>query len=122
MLIDLRDNRSLQKSLNFTIPPNAVPDSEKIEVSVAGSFLGPAMIHLEDLTRLATGCGEQNLVHFMPDLVILQYLKVTRQLTPTIENEALLNLETNYQQQLTYKRPDGSFSPFGSRDIAGSVW
>lgn len=97
-------------------------DSEKIEVSVAGSFLAPAMIHLENVIRLPTACGEQNLVRFMPDLIILQYLRSTRQINPTIENEAIRNLETNYQSQLTYKRGDGSFSPFPSRDTNGSVW
>lgn len=91
-------------------------------MSAVGSFLGPAMIHLEDLIRLPAGCGEQNLVHFMPELIILQYLRITQQLTPTIENEAIRNLETSYQQQLTYKRADGSFSPFGPRDTNGSVW
>lgn len=80
------------------------------------------MIHLENLIRLPTACGEQNLVHFMPDLIILQYLRSTRQINPTIENEAIQNLETSYQQQLTYKRDDGSFSPFASRDSNGSVW
>lgn len=118
----MRNTKNLEKSLNFSLPKNAVTDSEKVEVSAVGSFLGPAMIHLDNLMRLPAGCGEQNLVHFMPDLIILQYLRVTQQLTPTIENEAILNLETSYQQQLTYKRADGSFSPFGSRDSTGSVW
>ncbi|XP_023015119.2 thioester-containing protein 1 allele R1 isoform X1 [Leptinotarsa decemlineata] len=122
ILVDLRTNPNFRSSINFTIPENAVTNSEKIEVSTVGSFLGPAMIHLENLIRLPAGCGEQNLVHFMPNLIILQYLRVTRQLTPTIENEALMNLESSYQQQLTYKRPDGSFSPFGWRDTNGSVW
>ncbi|KAG5896879.1 hypothetical protein JTB14_033520 [Gonioctena quinquepunctata] len=122
VLVDMRNTQNFRGSINFTIPENAVPNSEKIEVSAVGSFLGPAMIHLEDLIRLPAGCGEQNLAHFMPNLIILQYLRVTRQLTPTIEKEALMNLESSYQQQLTYKRQDGSFSPFGWRDTNGSIW
>ncbi|KAJ8960843.1 hypothetical protein NQ318_020139 [Aromia moschata] len=122
MLMDLRDRRDLKTSLNFTVPKNAVPGSEKIEVCAVGNFLGPAMIHLEDVIRLPSDCGEQNLVHFMPNLIILQYLSSTRQLNPTVYNEAVSNLETSYQQQLTYKREDGSFSPFGVRDATGSVW
>ncbi|CAG9825408.1 unnamed protein product [Phaedon cochleariae] len=122
VLIDLRTEQNFKKSINFTIPPNAIPDSEKIDASVVGSFLGPAMIHLENLMRLPTGCGEQNLARFMPNLIILQYLRVTRQLTPTVQNEATRILETSYQKQLTYKRADGSFSPFGWRDTNGSVW
>ncbi|KAJ8921010.1 hypothetical protein NQ315_015806 [Exocentrus adspersus] len=122
VLLDLREARNVKHSINFTIPKNVVADSEKIEVSTTGSFLAPAMIHLENLIRLPTGCGEQNLVHFMPDLIILQYLRSTRQINPAIENEAVQNMETSYQQQLTYRREDGSFSPFGSRDTNGSIW
>ncbi|KAH0819427.1 hypothetical protein GEV33_003364 [Tenebrio molitor] len=62
------------------------------------------------------------MVHLMPNLIILQYLRYTRQITPTIQNEALELLEKGYQQQLSYKRTDGSFSAFGMRDPDSSVW
>lgn len=58
----------------------------------------------------------------MPNLIILQYLKTTNQLTPTIQNEAISFLEKSYQKQLQYKRADGSFSPFGDRDSSANVW
>ncbi|EFA04694.1 CD109 antigen-like Protein [Tribolium castaneum] len=122
VLIDLRNNPNYKKSINFTIPQNMVTGSEKIEVSAVGDLLGPTMVHLENLIRLPTGCGEQNLIHLMPNLIILQYLRYTRQVTPTIQNEALDLLEKGYQQQLSYKRKDGSFSAFGMRDEKSSVW
>lgn len=118
----MRQSSVFKKSINFTIPKNIVEESEKIEVGTVGNLLGTSMIHLDNLIRLSTGCGEQNLVHFMPNLVILQYLKGTQQLTPTIENEAIKNLETSYQQQLQYMRKDGSFSPFGDKDDSSNVW
>jgi len=31
-------------------------------------------------------------------------------------------METGYQQELTYRRSDGSFSAFGSADASGSTW
>jgi len=31
-------------------------------------------------------------------------------------------METGYQQELTYRRSDGSFSAFGSVDASGSTW
>lgn len=31
-------------------------------------------------------------------------------------------MESGYQQELTYKRKDGSFSAFGSVDPNGSTW
>lgn len=122
LLIDLRKSDFFKGNLSIDIPKYIVKDSEKIEVSVVGDLLGPTMINLENLIRLPTGCGEQNMVHFMPNLIILNYLRNTEQLTPTIQKEAIEHLETAYQQQLTYKRPDGSFSVFGKRDGNGSIW
>ncbi|CAG9766032.1 unnamed protein product [Ceutorhynchus assimilis] len=122
VLIDMRQSTNFKKTLNFTIPKNAIEGSTKIEVSTVGNLLGVSMIHLENLIRLPSGCGEQNFVRFMPNLVILEYLKSTRQLTPTIQNEAIGFLETSYQEELQYKRADGSFSPFGDRDSTSSVW
>lgn len=122
VLIDLRRNDFYRGNISLQIPKNVVPNSEKIEVTAVGDILGPTMVNLEHLIRLPTGCGEQNLVRFIPNLIILNYLRNTGQITPAIENEAIKNLELSYQQQLTYKRPDGSFSVFGERDAAGSTW
>jgi CD109 antigen len=122
VLIDLRNNPNYKNSINFTLPENLVTGSESIEVAAVGDLLGPTMVNLEQLIRLPTGCGEQNMVHLMPNLIILQYLRYTRQITPTIQNEALELLEKGYQQQLSYKRTDGSFSAFGMRDPDSSVW
>ncbi|RZC42764.1 CD109 antigen [Asbolus verrucosus] len=122
VLIDLRNNENFKKTINFTLPENIVTGSERIEVSTVGDLLGPTMVNLENLIRLPTNCGEQNMMHLMPNLIILQYLRYTRQITPTIQNEALDLLEKGYQQLLTYKRDDGSFSAFGTRDQFSSVW
>ena len=107
------------------------------------------------------GCGEQNMLNFVPNVVILNYLRVgntivlkcfeimvpyiirmydlyvlgflvsnlyvsyvqsVRQLTPSIEAKAIKHLETGYQQELTFRRTDGSFSAFGGADSVGSTW
>jgi hypothetical protein len=46
----------------------------------------------------------------------------TNQLTQVIEGKALKYMETGYQQELTYRHSDGSFSAFGSSDPSGSTW
>lgn len=46
----------------------------------------------------------------------------TRQLTTAVETKSLKYMETGYQQELTYRRSDGSFSAFGSADASGSTW
>ena len=49
-------------------------------------------------------------------------LQNTNQLTQVIEGKALKYMEAGYQQELTYRHSDGSFSAFGSNDPNGSTW
>lgn len=122
VLIDLRKSQSYKGNISFDIPKNVIPETEKIEASLIGDILGPTMVNLENLIRLPTGCGEQNLVRFMPNLIILNYLRSTGQTTPAVENEAVSLLEKSYQTELSYQRKDGSFSMFGDRDDISSTW
>lgn len=71
---------------------------------------------------MPNGCGEQNMLNFVPCIVAINYLKNTGQLTKAIESKALNFMEIGYQKELTYKHPDGSFSAFGASDDSGSTW
>lgn len=43
-------------------------------------------------------------------------------MTQAIQGKALRYLEVGYQQELTYRHKDGSFSAFGESDASGSTW
>lgn len=49
--------------------------------------MGPTLNHLGNLLRLPFGCGEQNMIHFAPNVFVLKYLQKTRQLSPDVERE-----------------------------------
>lgn len=57
-------------------------------VFVSGDVMGPTLNNLDRLLRLPFGCGEQNMIHFAPNVFVLKYLQKTRQLSPDVENEA----------------------------------
>ncbi|KAF5295443.1 hypothetical protein FQA39_LY13104 [Lamprigera yunnana] len=122
VLVDLRKKSSYKGNITLDLPKNYVSGSENIEISAIGDLIWPAVNNLNNLIRLPTACGEQNLIHFVPNIIILNYLINNDQLSPTILTTAVKNLETAYQEQLTYKRDDGSFSAFGKRDGKSSVW
>ena len=42
-----------------------------------GDIMGPALSNLDHLVRMPTGCGEQNMVGFTPNIYVLKYLKST---------------------------------------------
>jgi CD109 antigen len=49
VFIDLRNNPEFKSNITVTIPPNAVPDSTKIEASAIGDILGPSIDNLDKL-------------------------------------------------------------------------
>jgi len=62
------------------------------------------------------------MLNFVPDIVILEYLKASGTLTDEIKAKAIRFLESGYQRELTYRHTDGSFSAFGESDLQGSTW
>jgi CD109 antigen len=60
--------------------------------------------------------------NFVPNIVLIDYLTATEQLTPAIEQKVKEHLKLGYQSQLNFLHDDGSFSVFGKNDRKGSVW
>lgn len=112
-------------SLSVEIPPDVEPASSGIDLSVGGDYIVPTLDNLDKLVDMPTGCGEQNMVHFAPNILILQYLKATggyrkeRALVNTIKSY----IDIGYQQQLSYRYMNGGYSVFGeSVDNEASTW
>lgn len=54
-----------------------------------GDILSSAMQNLQNLVQMPYGCGEQNMVRFVPNIYVLNYLKETQQLTEKIKSKAI---------------------------------
>ncbi|CAC5405667.1 CD109 [Mytilus coruscus] len=122
VVIDLRRKTRFSTNVPITFPAFVIPDSEFIKISVIGDLIGTTLAGVEDLLRMSYGCGEQNLVRFVPNVFISVYLKVTNRLTNDIKDKVDRYLSAGYQRQLSYARFDGSFSAFGNSDRYGSTW
>ncbi|XP_054003817.1 CD109 antigen-like isoform X1 [Hylaeus anthracinus] len=120
--LDLRSKATVSTNFTINIPKNAVPGSEHVEISAVGDILGPSILNLANLIKLPAGCGEQNMLNFVPNIMILNYLKNTNQLTQAVQGKAIRYMEIGYQRELTYRHDDGSFSAFGMSDSSGSTW
>ncbi|XP_067663567.1 CD109 antigen-like [Haliotis asinina] len=122
ILVDLTSEDSFETQLSVSSPPGLVSGSERVRLTVTGDLLGPSLDGMENLLSLPTGCGEQNMLKFAPNIYIANYLMATKQMTSALEERIKTFLEVGYQRQLSYQRNDGSFSTFGERDEAGSIW
>ncbi|KAG5667284.1 hypothetical protein PVAND_015270 [Polypedilum vanderplanki] len=78
--------------------------------------------NLNKLIRMPYGCGEQNMLNFVPNIVVLEYLTNLKKLTPEVEEKCKKYMEVGYQKELTYMHDDGSYSAFGKSDKSGSTW
>ncbi|XP_073659112.1 C3 and PZP-like alpha-2-macroglobulin domain-containing protein 8 isoform X2 [Tursiops truncatus] len=115
-------DESYSEAFTLGVPHSAIPGSERAAAAIIGDVMGPTLNHLSNHLRLPFGCGEQNMIHFAPNVFVLKYLQKTRQLSPEVERETTDYLVQGYQRQLTYKHQDGSYSAFGERDKSGSMW
>lgn len=121
-LIDLEKRKEYTERVNISLPSKLIPGSGFLTVSLIGDLIGSSLNGIEDLCRLSYGCGEQNMIHFVPNIVILDYLKREKKLTPELEKKIMGFVEVGYQTELKFKRLDGSFSAFGELDAEGSTW
>ncbi|VIO95510.1 Uncharacterized protein BM_BM11471 [Brugia malayi] len=125
IMIDLtqtNDSTEIKKQIDMQFPRDAVEGSRKARFDVIGDLLGSALANIDSLVRMPYGCGEQNMINFVPNIAVLRYLKVTKQAGTQIENKAKKYMESGYQRELTYRRDDHSFSAFGQSDKHGSTW
>ncbi|XP_045726976.1 pregnancy zone protein-like [Mirounga angustirostris] len=114
----------VSEKLSLKVPSDVVEGSARATYSVLGDILGSAMQNLHNLLQMPYGCGEQNMVLFVPNIYVLNYLNETRQLTETIKSKAISYLISGYQRQLNYKHSDGSYSTFGDHSgrSQGNTW
>lgn len=75
-LLDLTAKPQIMENITIDIPKNAIPESAMIEVSVVGDLVGSAIKNVENLIQLPVGCGEQTMVNFVPNIMVLRYLQV----------------------------------------------
>ncbi|XP_033103838.1 CD109 antigen-like, partial [Anneissia japonica] len=112
-----------KKSFPIELPPaGLVEGSVRVVLSATGDIMGPTMSGLDELLRVPSGCGEQNMIGFAPDVFIYDYLENTNQNNLEIKEKALRFMNIGYQKELTYQHKDGSFSAFGDHDPSGSTW
>jgi hypothetical protein len=59
-----------------------------------GNLLGQSLNGLGSLLQMPSGCGEQNMLNFAPDVYILKYLETTGQSSGSIAQDALTFIST----------------------------
>lgn len=115
LYVSLKDNENFTTFYMTSIPSNVVPDSEYLKLSISGNMLLPTLENLQDLVNKPKGCGEQNMINFVPNILVMEYLSATRQYKEYTDLVAKVQkyIEIGYQQQLKFRHSEGGYSVFG---------
>ncbi|XP_043202427.1 alpha-1-inhibitor 3-like [Amphibalanus amphitrite] len=123
-----KDGGSNTHVFELGFSPRVVPGSSRAVVSIYGDPLGQAITQLtglESLVKVPHGCGEQNMVYLVPNILVHQYMKAKDILSAELKKKTVDNMLSGYQRQLRYRHSDGSYSAFGEsrwRRTQGSLW
>ncbi|ESO82800.1 hypothetical protein LOTGIDRAFT_211452 [Lottia gigantea] len=120
--VDLSETTAYDDEVDIWYPIDVVSGSRRAEVQVTGDVMGPALDGLEKLLQVPYGCGEQNMISFVPNIYVCDYLTSVGKITEDIRSRSVKNMQRGYQRELKYRHGDGSFSAFGESDESGSTW
>ena len=96
-----------------TIPKAAIPDASTILVKIYPGLFSQAVEGLDSLLRMPFGCFEQTSSVTYPNVLVLDYLKSTKQAKPELQMKAEQYINVGYQRLLSFEVKGGGFSWFG---------
>ena len=95
------------------IPQDSIDDASRILVKIYPGFLSQVVEGLDKIFRMPSGCFEQTSSSTYPNVLVLDYMKRTKQITPEIQMKAESYINSGYQRLLTFEVPGGGFDWFG---------
>ena len=98
---------------DVVIPPGAIADASKIFVKLYPGALSQVVEGLDSILQMPGGCFEQTSSSTYPDILVMDYLKTSKKITPEIQAKAEGFISLGYQRLVTFEVPGGGFSWFG---------
>ncbi len=113
-LVNFNDRLEGVVEKTITIPPNATDDGSTILVKIYPGVFSQIVEGLDNILRMPFGCFEQTSSTTYPNILVLDYLKTTKQLSPEIQMKAEGFINTGYQRLLSFEVNGGGFEWFGN--------
>jgi uncharacterized protein YfaS (alpha-2-macroglobulin family) len=97
-----------------TIPERAIAGASTILVKIYPGLFSQAVEGLEAMLRMPFGCFEQTSSVTYPNILVLDYLKSTKQAKPELQMKAEQYINVGYQRLVSFEVEGGGFSWFGN--------
>jgi uncharacterized protein YfaS (alpha-2-macroglobulin family) len=98
---------------DLVIPAGAIDDASKIFVKLYPGALSQVVEGLDSILRMPGGCFEQTSSSTYPNILVMDYLKTSKKITPETQAKAEGYISLGYQRLVTFEVPGGGFSWFG---------
>ena len=103
--------KSVKKTVN--IPEGAIADGSNIVVRIYPGVFSQVVEGLDKIFQMPGGCFEQTSSTTYPNILVLDYLKSTKKITPEIQMKAEGFINLGWQRLVSFEVPGGGFSWFG---------
>lgn len=112
----ITQNGRLTGSIQHTIafPKGRVEGADKLFVKIYPGFFSQVVEGLDAILQMPYGCFEQTSSTTYPNILALQYMKLTGKITPSIEMKAKEYINLGYQRLLTFEIDGGGYEVFGN--------
>ena len=97
-----------------TIPQEALDNASKIFVKVYPGIMSQIIEGMDAILQMPYGCFEQTSSTTYPNILVLDYMKQVKKITPEIRMKAESFIATGYQRLLSYEVAGGGFEWFGN--------
>ncbi|MHC4505702.1 MAG: alpha-2-macroglobulin family protein, partial [Planctomycetota bacterium] len=97
----------------FTIPERAIDGASDLIVKIYPGSFSQVLEGLDSIFRMPYGCFEQTSSVTYPNILVLDYMRRTKQIKPEIEMKALNFINLGYQRLLSFEVAGGGFDWYG---------
>ncbi|MFW6163174.1 MAG: MG2 domain-containing protein, partial [Planctomycetota bacterium] len=97
----------------IAIPPEAIDGASDLIVKIYPGAFSQVVEGLDSIFRMPHGCFEQTTSTTYPNVLVLDYMRRTRQIQPELELKALNYINLGYQRLVSYEVSGGGFSLYG---------
>lgn len=95
------------------LPEEAIPGTQSIQVKIYPGVVSQVVEGLDSMLRMPYGCFEQTSSATYPNVLVLDYLQASGQVSPEVQFKAEDYINIGYQRLTTFEVPGGGFSLFG---------
>uniref|UniRef100_A0A7V3RI59 Alpha-2-macroglobulin n=1 Tax=candidate division WOR-3 bacterium TaxID=2052148 RepID=A0A7V3RI59_UNCW3 len=110
-IISDRLEENVVKRISF--PENAIPGANSLVLKLYPGIYSQVVEGLDKMLGMPFGCFEQTSSITYPNILILNYLRQTKQIKPETEMKAEEYISIGYQRLLSFEVKGGGFSWFG---------